>query len=90
VKWRNWKCHFIRQDNMYDTPRFLPVPQLVNLLVDRGGAQRLSAGLLATVPIFRILHDFQATSGSTRDPNGHAGPLSAARGDRRPGLAQVG
>ncbi len=63
VKWRNWKIHFIRQDNMYDTPQFLPVPKLVNLLVDpkeeRDGDVFLQNSW-ATVPIFKILHDFQA------------------------------
>lgn len=34
VKWRNWKVHFIWQENMYDTPQRLPVPKLVNLLTD--------------------------------------------------------
>ena len=34
VKWRNWKMHLIRQENMYDPPLKLPVPKLVNLLTD--------------------------------------------------------
>jgi arylsulfatase A-like enzyme len=34
VKWRNWKMHLIRQENMYDPPLRLPVPKLVNLLTD--------------------------------------------------------
>lgn len=34
VKWRNWKGHRVWQENMYDTPQLLPVPKMVNLLVD--------------------------------------------------------
>jgi arylsulfatase len=34
VKWRNWKAHFIWQENMYDPPLKLPVPKLINLLTD--------------------------------------------------------
>ena len=50
VKWRNWKMHFLRQDNMYDTPQMLPVPKLVNLLTnptedwDDGLLQQLLGG----------------------------------------------
>ena len=34
VKWRNWKGYTIWQDNMYDPPKTLPMPKLVNLLTD--------------------------------------------------------
>ncbi|MFC4861025.1 arylsulfatase [Pseudomonas sp. MAHUQ-62] len=34
VKWRNWKLHFIKQDEMYDPPQPLPFPRLHNLLTD--------------------------------------------------------
>ncbi|MGQ7819240.1 arylsulfatase [Metapseudomonas furukawaii] len=34
VKWRNWKLHFIQQDEMYDPPQALPFPRLHNLLTD--------------------------------------------------------
>ena len=34
VKWRNWKMHFIWQENMYDPPQELPLPKIVNLLTD--------------------------------------------------------
>ncbi|MNJ50153.1 Sulfatase [compost metagenome] len=34
VKWRNWKLHFIWQENMYDAPQVLPVAKAVNLLTD--------------------------------------------------------
>ena len=34
VKWRNWKGFLLWQDNMYDTPKMLPIPKLVNLLTD--------------------------------------------------------
>ncbi len=34
VKWRNWKVHFIWQENMYDTPQKLPLPKVVNLHAD--------------------------------------------------------
>ncbi|MNE63073.1 hypothetical protein D3C80_1584000 [compost metagenome] len=34
VKWRNWKMHFIQQDEMYDPPLPLAFPRLYNLLAD--------------------------------------------------------
>jgi len=34
VKWRNWKGFLLWQDDMYDTPKMLPIPKLVNLLTD--------------------------------------------------------
>jgi arylsulfatase len=34
VKWRNWKVHFIWQENMYDPPVTLPLPKVINLLTD--------------------------------------------------------
>src|SRR4029077_18243575 len=34
VKWRNWKAHFIWQENMYDPPVKLPLPKIINLLTD--------------------------------------------------------
>ena len=34
VKWRNWKMHLIWQVNMYDPPQTLPLPKIINLLMD--------------------------------------------------------
>jgi arylsulfatase len=34
VKWRNWKMHFLRQDNMFDPPVKNPVPVIYNLFTD--------------------------------------------------------
>ncbi|MDH4873590.1 arylsulfatase [Pseudomonas sp. BN515] len=34
VKWRNWKLHFIQQEEMYDPPLPLAIPRLHNLLTD--------------------------------------------------------
>jgi hypothetical protein len=34
VKWRNWKVHFIWQENMYDPPVTLALPKVINLLTD--------------------------------------------------------
>jgi arylsulfatase A-like enzyme len=34
VKWRNWKMHLIRQENIFDPPIKLPLPRLINLLTD--------------------------------------------------------
>ena len=34
VKWRDWKVHFIQQENMYDPPIKLPLPRIFNLLTD--------------------------------------------------------
>jgi arylsulfatase len=63
VKWRNWKMHILRQDNMYDTPQMLPVPKLVNLLTNP--TEDWDDGLLrnswVAVPIFKVLHDFEAS-----------------------------
>ncbi|WP_394561092.1 arylsulfatase [Aquipseudomonas alcaligenes] len=35
VKWRNWKMHFIQQDEMYSPPQTLAFPRLYNLLTDQ-------------------------------------------------------
>ncbi|WP_373047004.1 arylsulfatase [Vulgatibacter sp.] len=34
VKWRNWKVHFYRQDNMLEPPLELLVPHIINLYTD--------------------------------------------------------
>jgi arylsulfatase len=34
VKWRNWKMHFMRQDNMFDPPVKNPTPTIFNLYTD--------------------------------------------------------
>lgn len=34
VKWRNWKLHFMRQDNMFDPPVKNPTPTIYNLYTD--------------------------------------------------------
>ena len=34
VKWRNWKMHFIRQNDMFDPPVKNPVPTIFNLYTD--------------------------------------------------------
>jgi arylsulfatase A-like enzyme len=34
VKWRNWKMHLIWQVTMYDPPRSLEEPRIINLLTD--------------------------------------------------------
>lgn len=44
VKWRNWKMHFIWQENMYDAPITLAEPKVINLLTDLKEARRCRQG----------------------------------------------
>jgi arylsulfatase len=62
VKWRNWKAHLIWQENMYDTPQYLSLPKLVNLLVDP--QERHDVGPLnswVALPVNKIVRDFEAS-----------------------------
>jgi len=60
VKWRNWKVHFIWQQNMYDPPLILPLPKVINLLTDlkeqRDGSLWRNSWVL--VPVTKIVTEF--------------------------------
>jgi arylsulfatase A-like enzyme len=62
VKWRNWKVHFIRQDNMYDPPLKLPLPRIINLLTDMKEEHDV-AGMNTWVaePVVKIVGQFLAS-----------------------------
>jgi arylsulfatase A-like enzyme len=62
VKWRNWKVHFIRQDNMYDPPLKLPLPRIINLLTDMREEHDV-AGMNTWVvePVVKIVGQFLAS-----------------------------
>lgn len=62
VKWRNWKCHFVWQEYMFDPPQKLPNPRLHNLIEDP--RERVSVAPMNTWvwnPVFKIVNDFEAT-----------------------------
>jgi len=62
VKWRNWKVHFIKQDNMYDPPLRYPLPKVINLLTDL--KEENDVGVYNTWvadPVMKIVTDFQAS-----------------------------
>jgi hypothetical protein len=60
VKWRNWKVHFIWQENMYNPPVTLPLPKVINLLTDlkeeRDGAVWHNSWVVA--PVTKIVDEF--------------------------------
>ena len=60
VKWRNWKMHLIWQENMYDPPQRLPVPKLVNLLIDLKEERDVGVyNSWVAEPMMKILVEFQ-------------------------------
>jgi arylsulfatase A-like enzyme len=62
VKWRNWKMHLIKQDNMYDVPEKLPLPKIINLLTDRKEERDVAAfNTWVTFPMVKIIGEFQAS-----------------------------
>jgi arylsulfatase A-like enzyme len=62
VKWRNWKMHLIRQDNMYDAPQKLPLPRIINLLTDlKEERDVLMQNSWVTYPLMKIVRDFEAS-----------------------------
>jgi arylsulfatase A-like enzyme len=62
VKWRNWKMHLIKQDNMYDVPEKLPLPKINNLLTDRKEERDVAAfNTWVTFPMVKIIGEFQAS-----------------------------
>ncbi len=62
VKWRNWKMHLIWQENMYDPPKTLPVPKLINLLTDLKEERDVGAkNSWVAEPMMKILGEFEAS-----------------------------
>jgi hypothetical protein len=62
VKWRNWKAHFIWQENMYAPPQKLPLPKIINLLTDRKEERDVAASSSWVIdPIVKIVGDFEAS-----------------------------
>ncbi|MGH8430659.1 MAG: sulfatase-like hydrolase/transferase, partial [Solimonas sp.] len=62
VKWRNWKLHFILQDEMYDPPQQLPFPRLYNLLTDlREEHDVMIENTWALRPMMEIVGRFKAS-----------------------------
>jgi arylsulfatase len=60
VKWRNWKLHFIWQENMYDPPQVLPVAKAVNLLTDlREEHDVLAQNTWIVRPMMKIVGDLK-------------------------------
>lgn len=62
VKWRNWKMHFIWQENMYDAPITLAEPKVINLLTDLKEERDVAVkvGWVAT-PMMKIVEDWEAS-----------------------------
>jgi arylsulfatase len=62
VKWRNWKVHFIKQDNMYDPPLRLPLPRVNNLLTDLKEENDVGAyNSWVADPVVKIVGKFEAS-----------------------------
>jgi arylsulfatase A-like enzyme len=62
VKWRNWKMHLIRQENMYDPPLKLPLPKLINLLTDLKEERDVMAkNSWVAEPMTKMLGEFMAS-----------------------------
>jgi arylsulfatase len=62
VKWRDWKCHFVWQEYMFDPPRPLGVPQLHNLLLDpRERTNVSSMNTWVYNPVMKIVDEMKAS-----------------------------
>jgi arylsulfatase len=62
VKWRNWKMHLIRQENMFDVPQRLPLPRIINLLTDLKEERDVRTySTWVSYPMTKILRDFEAS-----------------------------
>jgi hypothetical protein len=58
---RNWKAHFIRQENMYASPQTLPLPKVINLLTDRKEERDVGAyNSWVADPVVKIVGEFEA------------------------------
>jgi arylsulfatase len=62
VKWRDWKMHLIKQDNMYDVPERLPLPKIINLLTDLKEEHDVAAlNTWVAIPMVKIIGEFQTS-----------------------------
>jgi len=62
VKWRNWKVHFIKQDNMYDPPLKYPLPRIINLLTDLKEENDVAVqATWVAEPVMKIVGEFEAS-----------------------------
>jgi arylsulfatase len=62
VKWRNWKMHLIKQDNMFDIPQKLALPKIVNLLTDLKEERDVGAyNTWVADPMLKIIGEFEAS-----------------------------
>ena len=91
VKWRNWKMHLIRQDNMYDPPQKLPLPRIINLLTDLKEERDVHIySTWVTYPMMKMVREFEASleayppiTVGTPDP--YVPPATPGRRDRSGG-----
>lgn len=58
VKWRNWKLHFYRQENMFDPPVKNPVPTIYNLFTDPR-EEKPTADTWVVGPVLEIVGEFE-------------------------------
>jgi len=58
VKWRNWKLHFMRQENMFDPPVKNPVPTIYNLYTDPR-EEKPTVDTWVVGPILKIVGEFE-------------------------------
>jgi arylsulfatase A-like enzyme len=62
VKWRNWKMHLIKQDNMYDVPEKYALPKVINLLTDLKEERDVGAyNSWIADPMMKIVSEFEAS-----------------------------
>jgi arylsulfatase A-like enzyme len=62
VKWRNWKCHFVWQEYMFDPPQKLANPRLHNLIEDPRERNNIaSMNTWVYNPVMKIVSDFEAS-----------------------------
>jgi arylsulfatase len=86
VKWRNWKMHLIRQENMYDPPLRLRLPRIINLLTDLKEERDVGAkNSWVAEPMMKIVREFLESMKKyppikvgTRDPEEVSVPARAA------------
>jgi arylsulfatase len=87
VKWRNWKMHFIRQDNMFDPPVKNPVPVIYNLFTDPR-EEKPTPDSWVVGPMLKIVGEFDQSvkqypliSMGTPDP--YVSPVASIKTDKK-------